>query len=309
MEVVEALESALTMPEKKQIECNRIMQSRLKRYNINFWARNFIEKLDIVKRHQHEIWSSKLTIEKISQLCKDYSRSKRRLILLDYDGTLISFSSEPQKVSPDIKLRRLLKELTGKRRNDVVVISGRDRNILDSFFKGINLGLVAEHGVWIKEWGNKWDMIEPLDSKWKKEILPILELYVDTTPGSFIEEKEYSLVWHYRKADTELALIRSRELNDELLNIVANLNLGIMEGNKVIEIKNAGINKGRAVLHWLPRKKYDFILAIGDDVTDEDVFTILPEWAYSIKVGLGASRARYYLTGVKDVRSLLKRLV
>ena len=109
---------------------------------------------------------------------------------------------------------------------------------------GFCLGLVAEHGAWIKERSKEWETIEPLENDRKTEILPVLEVYVDRTPGSFIEEKEFSLVWHYRNCDAELAAVRAKELKDVLLNLTANLNIGVMEGNKVIEIKNTNINKG-----------------------------------------------------------------
>jgi trehalose 6-phosphate synthase/phosphatase len=157
--------------------------------------------------------------------------------------------------------------------------------------------------------GQKWEIIERLENKWKAQIKPILDVFVDRTPGSFIEEKEYSLVWHYRKADPKLALIRSGELKETLRYLTGNLNLGVIEGSKVIEIKNSGINKGRAALKWIKSKKWDFVLAIGDDWTDEDVFSILPDGAYSIKVGYGVSEARYSVDDPPAVRKLLTAMI
>ena len=132
---------------------------------------------------------------------------------------------------------------------------------------------------------------------------------MDRTPGSFIEEKDFSLVWHYRKVDPAFASARAMELKDALLHLTANLNLGVLEGNRVIEIKNVGINKGQVALRWIPRKDWDFILAVGDDWTDEDMFHVLPDSAYSIKVGSFPSRARFNVNSIKDVRSLLHDLV
>jgi trehalose 6-phosphate synthase/phosphatase len=68
------------------------------------------------------------------------------------------------------------------------------------------------------------------------------------------------------------------------------------------------VNKGRAVARWLGRKQWDFILAIGDDWTDEDMFDVLPDSAYSKKVGLSASKARFNIDSQDDVRGLLKEL-
>jgi len=171
------------------------------------------------------------------------------------------------------------------------------------------VGLVAEHGVWIKEKGGGWETIETLTSKWKGEVHPILESWVDRTPGSFIEEKEFSLVWHYRKANPRLGELRARELINNLSNTVASLNLQLLEGNKVVEVKNAGINKGRAALRWISRDKWDFILALGDDWTDEDTFKAIPATAWSIKVRFGVSAARFSLSSPSEATSLLRKLV
>ncbi|MCP8311022.1 MAG: trehalose-phosphatase, partial [Candidatus Methylarchaceae archaeon HK01M] len=180
---------------------------------------------------------------------------------------------------------------------------------LEKWFGELSVGLIAEHGVWIKEKEKTWEMVEPLENDWKDEIRSILEMYVYRTPGSFIEEKDFSLVWHYRKSNVALGVVRARELTDDLLHLTENLDLGVLEGSKVIEIKNIGINKGRAALRLISKRKWDFILAIGDDWTDEDVFEVLPESAYSIKVGFGPSKARFNLDSVTEVRSLLKELV
>ncbi len=116
------------------------------------------------------------------------------------------------------------------------------------------------------------------------------------------------MVWHYRKSDVELSSVRASELKNNLLHFTANLNLDILEGSKVIEVKNSGINKGRAANRWISKKKWDFILAAGDDWTDEDLFDALPDSAYSIKVGLGPSKARFNLGSLMDVKALLKEI-
>jgi trehalose 6-phosphate synthase/phosphatase len=82
-----------------------------------------------------------------------------------------------------------------------------------------------------------------------------------------------------------------------------------MHGNKVIEVRVSGINKGNGVIPWLSEDKWDFILALGDDWTDEDLFKILPNRAYSIKVSYGPSEARFYLESPQSTRDLLHELV
>ncbi len=304
--IVEAIEAALAMPEKEQIERNRIMQKRLQRYDIKRWAGDFLNRLDDARIVQQERSEQVLTSTIKKQLIADYGASKSRLILLDYDGTLVPFALKPEKAVPSSTVQRQLRLLSSVPANDVVIISGRDRNTLDAWFGTLDVGLIAEHGVWIRDRSGEWRMIEPLSDDWKEVVYPILELYADRTPGAFVEEKEHSLVWHYRKADPVLGSLRAMELKDDLLHLTSNLNVAVMEGNKVIEIKNATINKGRAALTWLTKKPWDFVLALGDDRTDEDLFDVLPAEAYSIKVGLSPSKARFNLISQRDVLPLLK---
>ena len=147
-----------------------------------------------------------------------------------------------------------------------------------------------------------------MSREWKKQIYSVFETYEDRLPGSFIEEKDFSLVFHYRRSDPELASIRIKEFVDFLLDFTSNSELQVLQGNKVVEVRNFGINKGIAGLNWLSGKKYDFILAIGDDWTDEDLFKVLPESAYTIKVGFANSFSKYSLPSYQNVLELLKKL-
>ncbi len=307
-EIAQALVKALEMPEQEQIERNRVMQERLRRYDVVRWANEFIDKLLSTKKLQLKTKEKGLTYEMQRKLASDFRDSDKALLLLDYDGTLVPFSSKPEEAMPGARLLRLLEKFSNNPRTEVVLISGRDRDTLERWFSGLDLGLVAEHGVWIKEKGRGWETIETLTSDWKEEVHPILESWVDRTPGSFIEEKEFSLVWHYRKANPKLGELRARELMNNLSDITANLNLQVLEGNKVVELKNTDINKGRAALRWISRDKWDFILALGDDWTDEDTFKALSPTAWSIKVGFGASAARFRLSSPSKTIELLRKL-
>jgi len=308
-EIAQALAEALEMPEQEQIERNRIMQKRLRRYTVVRWATEFTDKLLSSKKLQREMEEKTLPYETQRKLTSDFQKSDKSLLLLDYDGTLVPFSPKPMEAMPGAKLLRLLGKFTKNPGNEVVLISGRDKDTLEKWFGGLNVGLVAEHGAWIKEKGRGWETIETLTSEWKEEVYPILESWVDRTPGSFIEEKEFSLVWHYRKADPRLGELRARELMNNLSDITANLNLQVLEGSKVVELKNTDINKGRAASRWISREKWDFILALGDDWTDEDTFKVLPSTAWSIKVGFGASAARFSLSSPGKATSLLRKMI
>jgi trehalose 6-phosphate synthase/phosphatase len=188
----------------------------------------------------------------------------------------------------------------------IIIASHSPAITFEKWFKNRQYSLITEHGVWIKNIHEDWELIEPMDKSWKETIRPGIELYVDSTPGSFIEEKNYSLVWHFRKTDPELGARRAIELKDELTSFTANHNLEILEGKKVIEIKNSGINKGRAALKKMGKTEYDFVIGIGDDWTDEYMFEQLPEEAYTIKVGMANTKARFNVENNDEVRRILK---
>jgi trehalose 6-phosphate synthase/phosphatase len=252
---------------------------------------------------------SKLDIPEKTGLVDTYFGSERRLLLLDYDGTLVPFAPRPQGAKPDEELISLLEALCRSEGNEVVVISGRDKNTLDRWLGQLSIGLVAEHGAWVRERDGEWEVLEHLRTDWKDDVRPTLELYVEKTPGSHIEEKEFSLVWHFREADPETAPLRALELKNVLSQLMTAPDVGILEGSQIVEIKNLGINKGHAAWRWLAGGVWDFVLAMGDDLTDEDLFSAMPKSGYSIKVGSSASKARFRLSSVDEARALLNELV
>jgi len=307
--IIDAIKEALEMPKDEQIERNRLMQKRLSRYTVTRWANDFLETLSDVKRNQQQLSVHKLVKPIRKNLINEYEKSSKRLFLLDYDGTLVGFAGRPEKAGPDEELFALLQTLATDPKNEVVIISGRDKETLNYWLGNIDASLIAEHGAWIKQRTDDWRMIEPLRNDWKDTIRPILELYTDRTPGSFVEEKDFSLVWHFRRSDPELAYLRTQEMKDAVLNLTANLDIGVFEGSKIIEVKNIGISKGYAAQIWLKNQEWDFILTAGDDYTDEDMFSILPETAYSVKVGYGISKARFNIESIYELRLLLEELV
>lgn len=306
-EVIEAIHQAIEMNEDEQIRRNKQMQFRLKRYNVRRWAEDFMDSLDNIKNRQNQLTSKYLNNEVINKIVQDYSIASNRLLALDLDGTLIP--SNIEGYTPDKELLDLLKKLSNNPKNKIVILSGRQKYDLEQNFANINVGLIAEHGALIKRNG-EWENIEPLDTDWMTKILPIIEFYVDRTPRSFIQQKEFSIVWNYKNVNKKLADIRSIELKNTLKNMAlsTNMNLNILQGAKFIEIKQAGINKDRALSFWLDEKNWDFILAAGDDITDESVFEVLPHNSYSIKVGLTPTEAKWYIDSSEKLIRLLKKL-
>ena len=220
----------------------------------------------------------------------------------------MGFHSDPDDSKPDKELSTILKTLCAEPNNRIVIITGRGRHQIEKWMDPFDLEMITEHGVWHKEKEKDWRRFVEVDNTWKKEFRGILEMYVDRTPGSFIEEKDYSLVWHYRKVETGLGDLRSRELTSHLKYVSSERDIQVQEGSMVIEIKNSQVNKGVAAASWINEKDYDFYLACGDYWTDEDTFRYMPEQAHTIKVGSNSSAAKYRVEDYKDIRSFLRRL-
>ncbi|MFY0651502.1 MAG: bifunctional alpha,alpha-trehalose-phosphate synthase (UDP-forming)/trehalose-phosphatase [Cyclobacteriaceae bacterium] len=302
---VRAYKRALEMPEEEQIHNLEIMQTSLKRYNIHHWVELFMERLDFIKSEQAALQTKIMDEGALANMCIAYKAAKERIIFLDYDGTLTPFHGDPQQASPDEELEDIITKLTANKLNRVVIISGRDKETLENWFGHYELDLIAEHGVWLRENGHKWRTLSILKDNWKKEINDVLEGYVNRTPGSFVEQKDYSLVWHYRKVETGLGELRTRELTSHLKYLAADQNLQVLEGDMVVEIKSSEVNKGRASQKWLETIKADFYMAMGDDWTDEDTFRAMPIDAYTVKVGSTQSAAKFSVTDYRDVRDIL----
>ncbi len=305
-----ALDQALRMPADEQRQRLHRMRSLVRRYNVQHWTDLFLNRLFYCKMKQDALAADELGPTEIARMRAEWTDARARLLLLDYDGTLMPFDPDPQRVVPDPELLTLLTELAAQPRTRVVVISGRDRTTLQQWLGHLPISFVAEHGVWMRDAAGEWRLPLPLRNDWKRELHPVLELFVRRTPGSFIEEKEYSLVWHWRRADAALGADRARELAAHLRFMVTNTDLQVLEGNRVIELKNAGADKGTAAARLLDEQPADFILAIGDDRTDEDTFRALPWSAWMVKVGEAAtSRARFSVDSPAAVRAALRALV
>lgn len=305
--LTEAICTALNMPAAEQQQRMEAMQATARKFNIHHWVNMFMEKLAEIKDKQTLLLTrviDKTTTERIRQR---YMNADERLLFLDYDGTLVPFKNNPANAKPDRELLKLLQQLTKDPFNKVVIVTGRDHNTVGEWLSDVNVDIIAEHGVWLKKHGKPWEQAGDLNDEWKQQIHSILEQFANRTPGAFIEEKTFSLAWHYRKVERGLGGHRSRELINHLKYITSGLNVQVLEGDMVVEVKNTEVNKGRAVSKWLRENEDRFILAIGDDVTDEDMFRAMPDDAVTIKVRSDISVAKYTLRTYNDVRALLKK--
>lgn len=308
-EVAEALGQALEMPEAEQVRRNRLMRHRLEQYDVRRWANHFLERLEGAVALSRSLGVHLLTKADRETMAGAYAKSRRRLLLLDYDGTLAPFRSEPSLAAPTTRTMALLKSLCASASNRVVLISGRGRDDLASWFNGLYITLVAENGAWVRQADEaEWRATLALDTRWKDRVRPILERFTNRIPGSLIEEKETSLVWHYRRVDLNTGSLAARELIDTLTNLTANLELVVFIGNRAVEVRSSRVSKGTFYESHCANGGWDFILAMGDDWTDETLFSRLPPESYSVRIGLAASTARFAVESTEDALGILERL-
>lgn len=245
----------------------------------------------------------------ITKAIEKYKNATNKLVLLDYDGTLVGYSPIPEKAIPSEKLLDILMKLIDKPQTKVIIISGRGHQDIDKLLGHLPINIIAEHGAMIKA-NRVWEKQIIDNGSWKNKILPILNRFTLSCPNSFIEEKYFSLTWHYRNAESESGNTHSRALIYILEATIHSYNLKILDGNKVVEIMTKEIGKGMAVKKIVEQNNYDYILAIGDDKTDEEMFEFLlhNSNAATVKVGSGNTFAKYKLDNVNNVISLLEQL-
>ena len=307
--VAQAMNDALTMGKREQQRRIRDMQRRLRTYTVQSWALYFLGDLEAAADGRGRYHRKVMTEDDRATILDSYEAARSRLIILDYDGTLKDFVTSPRALlaQPSLRLRRLIKRLAEVEHTHVAIVSGRPKKALDRWFRGIDVTLVAEHGAWTK-YDGKWSRVESDFTSTKKQLRPIFERFVSRTAGAEVEEKDYSLVWHYRNVVPELAYVRAGELKRELVNVIEDDDIGIYSGDKIIEVKPVGISKGSAVAELDAIYEPEFTLVAGDDFTDEDMFRELAHQAVTVKVGPGHTRARFRLNGVAEMNELLEEL-
>ena len=307
-QLVQSIKTALEMSVKEQKERNIISRKRIQRYDIEKWSSNFMKALSDSANKESASEVKVVNAQVSNMIAEAYNSANKRLLLLDYDGTLVGFHENPNKAIPSESLLNLLTDLSNQKNTDLVIISGRPHEFLEQHFAQLNLTLVAEHGLFLKKPNAEWEEKKGVSNEWKEHLLPVLDTFTDNTPGTFIEHKKNSLVWHYRKTDPELGTARSVELKTVLTSLLPN-ELTLLDGNKVLELVPANINKGVVALDLYNLKPYDFILAAGDDVTDENMFTNLPSDTFKVKIGKKKTAAEFYTRNYTNFLSLLSKLL
>jgi trehalose 6-phosphate synthase/phosphatase len=306
----EAVAAALALPEEDRRERMSALHADVLRRNVFHWGDRFLTSLREASAARAGRSVEKATPLPLNQILAAYRDAARRVLFLDYDGTLVGYASRPELAVPPSEVLHLLERLAADPANCVVVISGRRSSDLGKWFGRIpGLWLAAEHGATIKRPGQDWQALRNrIAPDWKAQVRPVLEHFADRTPGSLIEEKDYALVWHYRMAEPEFGDWLANELVAVLEGMLAASELRAVRDNKRVEVKPAWINKGEVVDQVLQVcQDAAFQFAAGDDRTDEDMFAKLGPDAWTVHVGPGSTRARFTLPDFSRSRALLVR--
>jgi trehalose 6-phosphate synthase/phosphatase len=312
-QVAKTIGRALTMRTEERGERMRALYNRVARNSVFTWGERFVSNLMAASEHRSAHLKDGPEPLPREDALSAYAASSRRLILLDYDGTLVPYTNLAKNAIPPRDLLQTLAKLAADDHNKVVVVSGRSKTELERWFGHIrDLWIAAEHGAVFRSPVTKdWlGLHANLSVDWKKEIATILESYADLTPGSYIEEKEYSLVWHYRMSEPEFGEWLANELNSTLDAMLADTELRAVRGRKNVEVKLIWASKADILLRMIAdNPEFDFVLAAGDDVTDEDLFAQMDDRMWSIHVGDRPTEARFCLENFADIRTLLGRFV
>lgn len=305
--VAVTIRRALVMPAQERRDRMNALRRRILTNDSYRWARSVIDSLESATRAKAVAVAGQHGNRE--RLLEQVRSAGRLLLLLDYDGTLVPFVGPPQLAVPDSELKELLRSLAARPSTIVSVVSGRGRETLQRWLGDLPVELHAEHGFWSRPAGGVWEPARDSSLHWKETVLPFLEEFTLRTPGALIEEKTAALAWHYRMADPEFGPRQAAALRDKLEREAHDLPVEVLEGEKVIEIRPKGVNKGLIIPRLLDRHGEGRVVAIGDDKTDEDMFAALPAGGIGVHVGPGDSIAQYRLADVKAVRSFLARLV
>jgi trehalose 6-phosphate synthase/phosphatase len=288
----------------------------LEGYTATDWALSFMNALDwtdVVDRHLTPATNvTGLDPENLPAEITERLDGRPLLLLTDYDGTLVPIRDLPDQAVLGRSMRSLLRRLTSIENVRMVAVSGRTSGFLRKQFRDLNISLAAEHGArYFRVRRQRWQSLVHTDrSQWMKTAVDIMTAYAARVPDSFVERKAYGVSWHYRRSPGEFAWHQSLKLREELELLLANLPAHVLQGKKVVEVRASEANKGHFV-RWLlstyPRED-EVVIALGDDETDEDMFLALPRSAVTVRVGPGATAARYRIENQHQLPRFLRTL-
>ncbi|KAG0485791.1 hypothetical protein HPP92_009870 [Vanilla planifolia] len=336
----EAMHEAISMNDTEKQLRHEKHYRYVSTHDVAYWSRSFMHDLErTCKDHfKRRCWGIGLGFGfrvvaldpnfrklNIDAIVSAYERSKSRAILLDYDGTMM-----PQTVinkTPSAEIISIINTLCGDKNNVVFIVSGRGRDNLGKWFSPCKkLGIAAEHGYFMRwSWDEDWEICgQSSDFEWMQIAEPVMKLYTESTDGSYIDKKESALVWHHQDADPDFGAAQAKELLDHLESVLANEPVSVKSGQFIVEVKSQGLSKGIVAEKILSamavkNRQADFVLCVGDDRSDEDMFEYISATlsgnlvaahtsVFACTVGQKPSKARYYLDDTVEVTNMLGAL-
>jgi trehalose 6-phosphate synthase/phosphatase len=314
-----ALNQGLSLPRGLRIQQHQGMLAFLQNYSSSQWGQTFMSALS----KEEEVTSPTTTIHlraKDLNMGVDTLRSLRDrylFILLDYDGTLVPITDHPDLAVLQEEVGDLIKSLSKLRNVEVTIISGRNREFLKSQFSGIPVGLAAEHGAQVYFPDEKrWRTGRRIPLKpWYEMAEQIMNDYCSRIPMSFVEKKARSIVWHYRRSPAPFADYQALRLASDLRYGLSEFPINILSGKKIIEVRSIDAHKGRFFTNYRQERVDDkrirdpIFLALGDDLTDEDIFKEASRADVTVKIGSERTFARFRIATQSEVVAFLRKIL
>jgi trehalose 6-phosphate synthase/phosphatase len=303
----EAYYRALTMPRHERRTRMRALRERVHTAGIDRWGESFLAALHASVASRAAATESGPGPVEVGAIQARLRAAKSLLLLLDYDGTLVPYAPTPELAVPDEELLGLLQALAGSSRIQVHLVSGRERTALEAWLGHLPVGLHAEHGLWSRApHATTWERGTEVRPVPYDEVLALLRHFTELTPGARIERKSGGLAWHFRLGPADASARHADALVSEARRRFPADLVDVLRGEKVIEIRPAGVHKGLIVIRLLETvPPGTVVMAVGDDTTDEDMFAALPENGLSVHVGPKPSIARVRLPNVAACRRFL----
>ncbi|MEM9242521.1 MAG: bifunctional alpha,alpha-trehalose-phosphate synthase (UDP-forming)/trehalose-phosphatase [Pseudomonadota bacterium] len=312
-DTVEKMLQAMKMPLTERKHRWQTMFQYAKKYTAKQWSNTFLNKLiNSQEQNRLHLTTVKPNKQSVTRLLRQHGWKKKSnlTLFIDYDGTLNPIVDDPKMAILSNATIQILTKLIEKNIT-IIVISGRPRAFLQSQLKPLNIPLIAEHGAFVfNPEKRKWQDQIKSTKDWYKRAKAIMDKYTELVPNSFIEPKTYSIVWHYRRSPSYFGNFQAYKLLEELKLNFNKSPVSVSRGHKVIEVKHVNANKGICVDNMIKKlhSSENFYIAIGDDVTDEDMFESIKGYGLAIKVGKGNTAAQARFITQKDVLTFLKTL-
>ncbi|OWZ04613.1 Alpha,alpha-trehalose-phosphate synthase [Phytophthora megakarya] len=302
-----ALELPLMEREYRQTNLHRYVKT----HTASFWGRSFLTDLEDAVSQPRAVVKKLVRLPTIEVLGA-YARSRHRLLVLDYEGTLFDDpttatagpSQQRGNVAPPKPfVKRLVEALANDPKNVVVLVSAHERNVIESWLTDHRVGVVAESGYFYRLPNSaEWQvMTEDTDPSWKKVVRPIMQYFTERTPGSRIDSKESSLTWHYGETDPIFGPMQARDMQVNLEDVLCNLPLEVVQGTNRVEVRLQGVTKTLLLDEILkkfqlddepsspvsrgsrlsprqhrrqrpPSPQLDFVFYVGNGVEDDELF-------------------------------------